>query len=155
MLYNSASAQSLDLLVHNPEALPFATRVAWLGLESLILQLVKNNLRSCTQDPTRLFTEGGPSLPVLYVKALKDAVANEMAMLDLLQPHFTDFRVLTLPDSGHTSFLEQFETVIAGVLGFVQSVLSQVSVVSSFSSLLRQLSLFYFSTLEKRKREIE
>jgi len=121
-LYNSAGTQFIDLLVQNSTVLPFDTRVAWLGLGSVIPQAVKANLRTRTQDPTRFFNEGGPSLPVLFVEGAKDRVGNDTASIEFLRPHFKKFEILTLPDAGHASFLDEFEAVRASVLEFVNKV---------------------------------
>ncbi|KDQ09597.1 hypothetical protein BOTBODRAFT_116879 [Botryobasidium botryosum FD-172 SS1] len=126
-LYNTAEIGFVEGTIYHPSTLSFETRVAWIGLGAVIPQVVKSNLLNRTQDTTRLFAEGGPSLPVLYVAGLRDALLNDTALVELLRPKFKRFEVLTLPDSGHAVFLEGFEEVRSSVLQFVHSVIDRVS----------------------------
>ncbi|KDQ09600.1 hypothetical protein BOTBODRAFT_137566 [Botryobasidium botryosum FD-172 SS1] len=121
-LYDSAEVEFLNTLVYNQTVLDFRTRTSWLGLAGFMPQVVKNNLAARTQDPSRLFSVGGPVLPVLFVAGAQDGVANDTLLVQTLQPKFQKFQLLWLPESGHTVWLEEFEEVRARVLTFVNSI---------------------------------
>jgi len=109
----------IGLVFQNPNVITFTTRAAWVGLSGFIPQSVKSILPSRQQDQTRFVNEAGPSLPILYIEGSKDRVINGTTAVGLLQPTFKKLSVFTLPNSGHTVFLEEFETVRDQVLKFV------------------------------------
>lgn len=121
--YNAAFTNFVTtLLTADPHTLSFEEQTSWLGLGALIPQAVKAAVATRTQDPSRLLAEGGPVLPVLLVDAGEDALVIGTAVAALLRPHFAHFEVLSLPDSGHTSFLEKYTQVRDSVLRFVKNV---------------------------------
>jgi len=123
-LYSATAIEFAGNLIHDPALLSFETKAMWVGLVAFMPQEVKVNTISRVQDPTRLYNEGGPSLPLLYVAALKDKSINGTAMAEFLRPKFKKLEVLTCPNSGHLPFLEDYETVKERVLSFVRGVVA-------------------------------
>jgi len=123
-MYHEGASEFIDTLVEDPSTLSYETRMLWSSLPGIVPQSVKLALLTRKQDPTRLFNEGGPSLPVLYVAGSKDALLDNAGVVELFRPKFKKLEVLTLPDAGHTVFLEGYEEVRERVLQFVGNVIS-------------------------------
>jgi len=123
-MYHESENKFIDSLVADPSLLSFETRMLWFSLAGLIPQPVKRILLLREQDTTRLFDEGGPSLPVLYVEGSKDAILDNAGVVELFRPRFKKLEVLTLPNAGHMVFLDEYEEVRERMLQFVSNVVS-------------------------------
>jgi len=123
-MYHEGASEFVDSLLVDPSLLSFETRMLWFSIAGLTSQSVKLILLRREQDTTRLFDEGGPSLPVLYVEASKDTILNNAAVVELFKDKFKKLEVLTLPDAGHAVFLDGYEEVRERVLKFVDDVVN-------------------------------
>ncbi|KDQ07310.1 hypothetical protein BOTBODRAFT_180826 [Botryobasidium botryosum FD-172 SS1] len=118
---SSSAIQFAENLIYNPDAVTPQTMAMWVGLVEYTPQEVKELTITRVQNATRLFSEGGPSLPFLYFVAEEDKSANGTAVAQYLQPKFKKFEVVSVPNSGHLPFLEGYELVRDKISAFVQN----------------------------------
>ncbi|KDQ14994.1 hypothetical protein BOTBODRAFT_174192 [Botryobasidium botryosum FD-172 SS1] len=118
-MYQDGATRFTDFLLADASRLPYKTRMIWSNLVGVVPQQVKRNLVFRKQDNTRLFDEGGPLLPVLYVEGSKDAMLDSVKVVDSLRPKFEKFEVATVPNGGHVVFLDRYKEVKERILRFV------------------------------------
>ncbi|KAL1707992.1 Alpha/Beta hydrolase protein [Schizophyllum commune] len=108
-------------LFHDVEKVPFATSLAWMGSILLMPPATSELVLYRKQDGTKFLEAGKTGLKVMCIYGKQDALhPNGMVVVEELQPHFKDIKVVTVDNAGHSVFYEHPEETNKALLEFVK-----------------------------------
>ncbi|KAL1694354.1 Alpha/Beta hydrolase protein [Schizophyllum commune] len=102
------------------EKVPFATRLAWMGSILLMPPATVELVLYRHQDGTNFLEAAKGGLKVMCIYGVQDVLANQMAVVEAIRPHFKDIKVIAIDQAGHSVFYEQPEQTNRALLQFVK-----------------------------------
>ncbi|KAI5892640.1 alpha/beta-hydrolase [Schizophyllum commune H4-8] len=108
-------------LFYDEEKVPFATRLAWMGSILLMPPATSELVITRKQDGTKFLEAAKAGLKVMCIHGEQDVQRTSgMAVVEHLQPHYKNIKVVAIDKAGHSVFYEQPEQTNRAFLEFVK-----------------------------------
>lgn len=112
----------IDSLFNDPDSVPVGLKWSWLGSSIVQNPVACKALLSRTQDPGKLLQAGSKGLPLMMISGTRDTQVQGDVVVRLMEPHFKDVEVHTIPGGSHAMFYDHSEVFVKAVAEFATRV---------------------------------
>ncbi|EIW74739.1 alpha beta-hydrolase [Coniophora puteana RWD-64-598 SS2] len=110
----------VETLFKDHTSIPWDVKFAWLGAGCYMKPADCRNAVGRAQDGTKMLEAGKNGLPALAVVAADDEQVKGEETAKAMQPHFKNFTVARIANSGHAVHIDQQDEFVKVLLSFVQ-----------------------------------
>ncbi|KAG6867843.1 hypothetical protein C0993_010332 [Termitomyces sp. T159_Od127] len=104
------------------DAVPYETKLTWLGSTAHLPPPIANLVLTRTQDPTYLLDAGASGWPLLILAGTEDKQINGSATIANMAPKFKNVESHLIPGGGHIIFYDDVSKVSKLLLSFISRV---------------------------------